>query len=212
MLVVCVVASALPVTAQVGNPRQSDWSRVRNVAPGTEVIVTVRGSQPGTRYVALAGESDLTVLNVADLTLRSEFAARRVLLNVASHHPEYFADAERAGEFVDNDVRVAPDGVFVAGRKVVDLDQVIERLARIVVVEIKTAKTRGAGSPGAVLGALIGYFGGAWAGHMIGRAAGADPSNLGFMFWGGVGGGVAGGLLGYRVASRETDDVIYRAP
>jgi len=60
-LIVCLVGLALPVTAQ----EQS----VRKLVPGTEIIVTVRGSPPAQRDVVAGDEVDLTVLKVADPTL-----------------------------------------------------------------------------------------------------------------------------------------------
>jgi hypothetical protein len=56
--------SELEAVQQAGKPVQADWSRVRKLAPGTEVIVIVQGSRPGTRYVVLADESELTVINL----------------------------------------------------------------------------------------------------------------------------------------------------
>ena len=83
-LIVCLVASALPVTAQEkgplaravtreavrlaavqsgGTPAESNWSRVRGLASGTDVVVTVQGSKPARRRMVQADESTLTVQN-----------------------------------------------------------------------------------------------------------------------------------------------------
>jgi hypothetical protein len=118
-LIACLVASARPVTAQ---------ARVRKLATGTEILV-FKDAPAGRRYVVLADdESELTVLNVTDPRLPR--AARDVLRALAAHHPSYFAVADKHESFVNGTVRVAPDGVFVADRKVVDLGQVIEHIAR----------------------------------------------------------------------------------
>lgn len=102
-LIVCLVGSTVPAAAQApvaadpiarsitreaarfaaaqqNQSADAEWSRVRGLAPGTEVIVTVHGSPPGTRYVVLADTSDLTVLNVADSTLP---VAARLLTNAS---------------------------------------------------------------------------------------------------------------------------------
>lgn len=199
-LIVCMVASALPVAAQeeAGPPTpamagpltraamreadrlvaaggltpsggdavqqgdkgtaKSDWPRAFNVAPGTEVIVTVRGSQPGTRYVVRADESDLTVLNLSNLPL--QFDARRVLVNMASRQPEYLTDPDQAGVVVQKDVRVGPDGVFMADRKVADLGQIVERITRNDVAEIRTPKSERNAFECAVEGYFVGGGGG----------------------------------------------------
>ena len=81
-LIVCLVASALPVTAQErgplaravtresvrlaavqsgGTPADSNWSHVRGLAPGTDVVVTVRGSKFARCTFVQADESALIV-------------------------------------------------------------------------------------------------------------------------------------------------------
>ncbi len=132
-LIACLVVSARPVTAQL---------RVRTLAPGTEIIVTVKGAPAGRRYLVLADdESAFTVLNLADPRLPR--AARDVLRDIAAKHPSYFVRADRHESFVNGTVRVEPDGVFVADRKGADLGQLIEHVARGDVAEI----TRPGGAP-----------------------------------------------------------------
>ncbi len=259
-LIVCLVASALPVTAQErkeragslarattietvrlaaagetvsssvdavqrgGTPAESNWSRVRGLAPGTEVIVTVHGSQPGTRYVVLADESELTVLNLTDPKLPA--VARDALHDVATHHPEYFPRVQKGGQFVlDKNVRVGPDGVFMADRKVADLGQVIENIARNDVAEI-SALAKPVWSS-VERGARIG----AWAGLATGAVALAISANGGSQCGSGCniptglaaplvvfGGAAAGRGIGAIIGAvggatrAKTQDVIYRAP
>jgi hypothetical protein len=103
------------------------WSRLRRLEPGTAITVTVQGSPPGKRYVVLADEASLIVLDLAYPGLPA--AAARILRDMATSHPEYFA-AVQARVFVDRDLHVGPDGVFLADRKVADLSQVVERISR----------------------------------------------------------------------------------
>ena len=42
-------------------PAGSDWARVRSLVPGTEVIVTIRSTRLGKRYIVRADESELVV-------------------------------------------------------------------------------------------------------------------------------------------------------
>jgi hypothetical protein len=207
-------AARLTTVQQVGKPTNSDWACVRRLVPGTEVTVTVRGSQPGTRYVVLADEYGVTVLNLTNPTIPP--AAKSVLPEVASHHPEYFTAAQKGGTFVlDKNVRMGPDGVFVADRKIADLAELAERIVRDDVVQVE-GPTRARGS---VAGAVIGAGGG----FLVGSTAfvvqalrddcsgGCSGSNaLAVMAL--VGFPVAGGILGYRISSHETRGVIYRAP
>jgi hypothetical protein len=103
------------------------WSRLRTLEPGTAITVTVQGSPPGRRYVVLADEASLIVLDLSYPGLPA--AAVRILRDMATSHPEYFA-AVQARVFVDRDLRVGPSGVFLADQRVADLGQVVERISR----------------------------------------------------------------------------------
>ena len=160
-LIVCLVGSALPAAAQdrfyeptsgpiaravtreavrlaaaqPNEPADPSWSRVRKLKPGTEVTVTVKGTQPGKRYFLGADEAGLTVLNLTEPTLPA--AARDTLLELASLNPERFVDAQKGGTFLlHKNVRVVSGDVFVADQKVANLGQVVERIARTDVVEV----------------------------------------------------------------------------
>jgi hypothetical protein len=208
-------STGIETVQQGGQSTESNWSRVRKLAPGTEIIVTVKGSPPATRYFVAADESDLTVLNVADPTLPR--AAREVLRDVASTHPEHFLAAQKGGQFVlEKNIRVAPDGVFVADRKVADLTQVIETIARNDVAEISGPVPYSPGHEalvglgvGAAIGAGIylllchgfGGCGGADVGPLLGTAA----------LFGGIFAGISLLPGGYHARHRPWE-VIYRAP
>ena len=133
--------------------------------------------------------------------------------DLASTHPEYFLAAQKGGRFVlEKNVRMGPDGVFVADRKVADLQDVVETGARKDVAEIKT-RQKGRGVWGH-LGPLGGYFVGAMAGGTVARlacqaAAGRDRCDTGAFLTGMLVGGIAGAANGFRTANRKTEDVIY---
>jgi hypothetical protein len=270
MLIVCLVASALPVTAQeqtatpeafdlrgstsqatagplaravareavrlaaAGGSRpprgdtvqqgnktaaKSSWSRVRTIAPGSEIVLTVKGAPPDRRFVdrryfVLVDESELTLLNLADPTLSR--AARDVLRDVASDHPEYFPAAQQGKTFhLDENVHLGPDGVFLGGLKVAELDRLVEEIARNRVSEI-TVVTR-ATRRGVKWGSLIGTGAGLTIGLLIQipycRQHSCDSQGglitpLITMWSAGIGTGL-GALIG---AGYQTRDVIYRAP
>ena len=42
---------------------RGEWTRVRRLAPGTKIVMTIRGLQPSERFVVEAGESHLSVLS-----------------------------------------------------------------------------------------------------------------------------------------------------
>ena len=121
---------------QAGTLKDSDWSRVRRIAPGTEVTVTVRGSQAAKRYFVAANQSELTVLSLShdQLPRAGADALRRTVVS----HPEIFTGAGTRGTFVDGAVRLTPDGVFVGNQKVADLIEIVVRLARADVIDVAT--------------------------------------------------------------------------
>jgi hypothetical protein len=194
-----------------GTSAESNWSRVRKLASGTEIIVTVKGSRPTNRYFLAGDESELMVLNVADPAL--PVAARDLLRDAASVHPKPFPGAQQAGP---KNVRVGPDGVFVADQKVTDLGQV-EHIARTDIAEIKTPPKsflqrywesgHGRGLALTVAGVLAGGVIGA---VVVMRAKKCDTCGVVGLFYGGIAGGVIGKVLAYRWAASH--DVIYRAP
>ena len=206
-------AVRLSVEGRPGSPAP-EWSRVRKVAPGTEIIVTVKGSPLRGRDVVRVDDSDLMLLNLADPRLPATVKA--VLRGVAARHPEYFPAAQQGATFVlDRSVRLQLGGVFLGDAKVADLEEVIEHIARDDIAEIKT-RQKGRGVWGH-LGPLGGYFVGAMAGGVVAglacqAAAGRDQCDSGAFLTGMLGGGIAGGVYGFRAANRETEDVIYRAP
>jgi hypothetical protein len=123
---------------RTGGSADVDWMGVRRLAPGTEIIVTVGNAKPRKRYFVLAVGSTVTVLNLTAEALPA--AATRLLRDIAAHHPEYFASTQRAAQFGDQDVQVRPDGVFLAGHKIADLDQIVERIARADVVDVRSVQ------------------------------------------------------------------------
>jgi len=89
----------------------------------------------------------------------------------------------------------------------------IETIARIKVVEIRTPRMAERRGIWGALGGAGGFFGGAIAGGMagslIGKARGADPSDLRGVFWGTLGGGIAGAAFG-ATGHRPQEELIYR--
>ena len=164
--------------------------------------MTVRGSQPGSRYFVLTDGSRVTVLNLTGPTLPR--AATRVLRDMASQHPEHFAAFEQSGTFRQDDVSIGRDGVFVANRKVADLGQVVETIARNDVIEISGPVV----ARGSVLGAVIG----GWLGFSAGvvPALGGAPTAVAWSAL--LGSAAGGGFLGSHWSSHQTEGVIYRAP
>jgi hypothetical protein len=193
------------VTTEQRAPDDSEWSRVRRLAPGTELIVMVKNSQPASRYFVGGDESGLTMLNTDTPALPT--TARNVLRSLASTHPEYFLAAQKGGQFqLEKNIRLGPDGVFIADRKVADLAQVVEQYGRQDITEIRTAEAES--NPAGC--ALAGYFGGGVVGGVpgaiIGGAVGRDsgPALVGMMV-----GWSMGAVYMYRRCRHKPEKVIY---
>lgn len=185
-----------------------DWSRVRALAAGTEIIVTVKGSEPRNRHVVTVNDSELTVLNVTDPTLPA--ASTSVLRVVAARRPEVLAAAQRGETFLmEKNVRIAQEGVFVADRKVAALTQVVERIGRHDVTEISIAK-RDANAFGCAAAAYVGggVLGGL-PGAVVGGAVNRDTGGalLGMMI-----GWPVGATVVYRKCRHKPEHLVYRAP
>ena len=197
-----------------------EWSRVRRLAPGAEITVTTPAMQAGKRLFLSADESGLMLLNLTDPSLPA--AARRVLRDMASNHQGYFTDAG-SWAWVDRDVRVARDGVFVVDQKVADLGQVVARVSRADVVEIKRTQKAVRQHPRsrgvlAAKGALIGFGIGLGIG-MARYGCGNCTENYGplvGLVFGGVGAGIGAGVgVAASAATHGTPDdpdEVYRAP
>jgi len=202
-------STAGEVVQQSRRPVESNWSRVRRLASGRAIVVTVNGSPPGQRLVVAVGEAGLTLLNLTDPALPA--AARDVLRDMAANHPGFFPVADKQS-FVNGTVRVAPDGVFVTDRKVADLGQIVEHIPRTDVAEIK-ALSKSPQHWRRWLGGIVGWEAGGLVGAGVAKAAGCEDTGCsGGVVYGGLGGAVLGAVLGRRADRAATDGVIYRAP
>ena len=211
---VCLIAVLLSGCATGRGPRhindptysglalESNWSRVGQLAPAAELVVTTRGSQPRSRHFVMADEFALLVLNLAQPALPP--GSRNVLRDMASQHPEYFAAVQKSGTFAQDDVRISRDGLFVADRRVADLGEVVERIVRNDVTEIR--------GPVIARGSVIGAVLGGWLGFAVGAvpALGGAPEGLAWLLL--TGSVSVGAFLGHHWSSHETEGIVYRAP
>jgi hypothetical protein len=192
----------------------SDWSRVRHLAPGTELSITLETTGVAAaglrRYFVSADDATLTFLDLSQPNL--SVAAARALRDVAARHPGYLDGAANGGTFVLGKLRLATAGVFLADRKVADLQEVVQTRARSEVVEI-AIRQRGRGVWGH-LGPLGGYFAGFMAGGFVAGTAcraveGRDRCDTGPFLKGGVVGSLAGMAYGLHAARQETEKMIF---
>lgn len=207
---------AAPASAQVdaeprGRSADKDWSRVRALDPGKEIGVSLGDSSTVERLFVSADESTLTLLNLTDSPQVAK--AARTLPEIVSRHPEYFTGAAKGRTYLVDNLRLSPEGVFVADSKVAELQRVIETSERRAVAEIKI-RQRGRGfwgHLGPLGGNMVGGFvGGLAAGFACQAAAGRNRCDSGAFLVGMVVGGLVGGTYGFHAARRETEEVLYR--
>jgi hypothetical protein len=209
LLCTSVVASSSLACATAGGPRQLDppqdassWSRVRELAAAAAITVQARSVPPGQRLFVLADESVVVTLNLTDAALPA--VATRTLREMAARDPERLAALGNAGTLVQNDVRIGRDGLFVSGRQVASLDQILIRTPRNEVTEIR--------GPVVARGSVLGTVVGGWLGFSIGAVPALGGAEEGVALLALVGSTVFGGYLGHRWSSHLTEGVVYRAP
>jgi hypothetical protein len=184
---------------------------VATLARGSTIKVTVKGAQPVSRNFVGANDSELIVLNLTDATLPRQVT--RPLRDLASDEPLELVRVSHGETLTKDHLRLGPDGVFLDGRKVAAVEQVVELVARNRVAEISRvhrATRRGFGW-GALIGAglglavTLGACGTDWSQET------SSCSNLTpiWVFIGPLYGTLIGGVVG---AASTMSTVVYRAP
>ena len=105
-----------------------NWSQVRRLAPGTEIMVRKPGVALPRQHVLAVNDDEVTTFAVSDLAV--EFA--KALRKAAVTHPEYLLEPQPAGTRIALGGRVSlkDSGVFVGERRVAELQQFILTVSR----------------------------------------------------------------------------------
>jgi hypothetical protein len=212
VVIACLTAAPSAGCATVHGPREADatqsgvtmtrnWSRIAELAPAAEISLSTTRLRQRPRNFVVVDDSRIIVLNLADPPVAAKPA--RALRDVASRHPEYFAALQTGRTFVQDDVRIGADGVFVAGSRIGDLDRVVESIRRDEVVEIQGPVAARGSVPGSVLGGWVGFAVGALPG-----LGGASPEVTWLLLSASV---AVGAYLGFRWSRHETEGIVYRA-
>jgi len=162
-----LIVSSLPAQAQPRYPYPPnvfDWSHVAAIAPGTKVAVSAVGlGGQDSQYFISATDRELTLLVLGNVDLPRP--AKEFVIKLADTHPDVFMSPQKWVEYRDGPVRVNSDGVFLRGRKVADLSQVI-RVVRAGDVAEVTRQVRApkrprnfGGSPAEGIAALVPFLG-----------------------------------------------------
>jgi hypothetical protein len=206
------VARTLPASGVRQTMRDSNWGRVSTLDRGTEIAVTLRASPGGTRYFIEAGQSGLTVLNLSGLPA----VVTRVLRDTAASQPRYFEYAAAGATFpLQENVRLTPEGVFLADQRVAELGRIVETIARADVVTVEgPARTRRGSVAGAVIGASGGFLLGLVSSVNLAfkQCGGSCTDEKALMALSLVGMPIGGGVLGYYARRSPAREVLYEAP
>jgi hypothetical protein len=199
----------------------SDWSRVRKLKSGT-AIVLVDGSSPAQpssvqdrRHVIQTDDSSITVLNLTRIVLPPQ--VRGTLRDLAENRAEWYLSAEQGRAFLlQGGVQIGPAGIFLSGRRVAELGQVLDRISRQNVLSIAMRRKRTRGSEAQMVQGAVGGF----LLTMVGASGGGTGPNFCTEHpngcWPVIGiGSIAGAGLAYIAGNGRTfidDVVVYRAP
>jgi hypothetical protein len=124
-LIVSVVMQSVGVAAQE-SPRT--WSSLHKLKPGVEVAVWTSRTDLHYRYFAGVDDGAVILLNLSTPGLSSDVA--RLLQRAVAEHPEYFLVPDGKKIVLDDRVSVDSSGIFVAGQRLAEYDQLVERIAR----------------------------------------------------------------------------------
>jgi len=136
--------SALPAPRQSPAPAPVyDWSRVTALAAGREVIIGTDAAAGVRRRVVAADASGITLIDLIHPQLPAHVA--RVGRDLLAQSPESLARVADGGTFVRDRVRLAPEGIFLDGQRVGDIETLLQHVARADVVEIRENLGRSSG-------------------------------------------------------------------
>jgi hypothetical protein len=125
---VCALIASLAAQSASLAAQERTWSKVRNWRTGAEVTVRTSHPEPIRRHFIRADDDEATLLNLFDPALPSDVA--KLLRRTIVEHPDYFPAPEGKTFQLDSRVSLGADGLFVAGQKIAEYDQVVERILR----------------------------------------------------------------------------------
>jgi hypothetical protein len=127
-LVFALIVSMVMPAGVAAQESVRTWSSLHKLQPGVEVVVTTSRHDLHYRHFAGADDSAVTLLNLSTPGLSADVA--RLLQRALVEHPEYFPLSDSKTVVLEDRVSLDSSGVFVAGRKVAEYGQMVERIVR----------------------------------------------------------------------------------
>jgi len=185
--------------------RLSDWRRVEQLQPSTDVTIATR-TQPARKLTVLhSDDAGVTVVNLAGVP----YHAKENVLTAARQLP---ADAAALGRnIVSGPVVMAADAVFIDGRRIGSPADIIETMPRAEIMRITRERVNVANKAlASAAGAVGGFFAGAYIGAAVEPSCRCDDPGLKGIIIGAPIGAVLGGIAGAK-AIRSHEETIYEA-
>ena len=202
-------ASRLAADAGGGAPEAPGWKAVRTLDPATPIVV-VTATATGPRTFVAADDTTLIVLNLSLPTLTKD--SRHRLTEMARQYPASLVEAAGGRAKIFESITINDDGVFLAGAKLAERDELIEQLPVANIQMVTTGPVRHGSAGAAVAGTLGGLvFGPLLAVSLFGDSRHGSLGEfalLGLAY----GTPVATGYGAWRASSRVTEEVIYMRP
>ena len=129
---ICALAAPSLAAAQ----SDVDWSKVRQLPPGTRMMLIRPGEQSHTAHFFFADDMGFMALNVTGV----EAGAAKGLLRIASEQPELLRRvASGPSVQVDKEIVLTASGLFAGNRKLAEYDRLIESISR---TDVETGTVR----------------------------------------------------------------------
>jgi hypothetical protein len=191
-------------------PQDARWARVRSLKPGTEILLSTRGTSSARRYFLSADQAVLNVLDLSSVPLSGDPIDR--LLRMASARPEVFVTASTSLPTVDGPLEIQSGSVFYKGRMIASIARLVETVFRadVTAVERPSEGSVSAGTA-AVIGALVAAIAGATIVYASGASRDISPGGVGVLIFAPIGAGV-GFLAGSLAESNSKRPVVIYRP
>ena len=116
---------APPASAGQKQGKPIDWQKAQTLKPGTEVVLTVTGAQPAKVRFLYADETALLTLKPTAPKLPG--GVEKLLFSVGSEWPGIF---NTGATYSSERLRVSRDGIFDRDKKLADLSDVVQQIAK----------------------------------------------------------------------------------
>ena len=185
----------------------SDWRRVEQLQPATDVTITIRTRAARKLTLLQSDDAGVTVVNLAGVPYRAKddmlTAARQLRANAAAP----------GRSIVSGPVVMAADAVFIDGRRIGTPSDFIETIPRPDVVRITRERVDVANKAlAAVGGAVGGFFAGGYIGALAAPACHCEDPRPKGMVIGAPIGAVLGGIAGAKAIKSHTETIYEAAP